>query len=462
MFGKSIIAMSEPAFNSFPQQSLSCIERPSHLDGYAPLGAIAVSSAEGRLWNEMLGSYYEDTAKERAGSDESEAAEYHLLGQMAKDIAEGNGENTRTMLLQVRNRLLRLDEKDRRTLDIYLGEHLPDTFRLLQTGAELREAAAAEGGEEEVSHEPNYVSWLATAPNGQLLNFLQWHNDRIERINADPAVQERLQEERLQYAELVRQAVKEGDLPEGVLSRLDKVTTVPTFIGDTFDMAMHERAGYYRLADKIIVLEESYEPISHFHELSHAILGKMASHIFNEAMTEHISLSLMNGNFHLVNPYFRQDQGVYEPFRNMVGSVLTSGVADITRFATAAYCANDTDSLEYELFQEKLLAAYKGLPIMDFINDQMIEAYELISSGEKTHGTQPEEYAVAHAAQGVKYLGSILRGRTDDMILAPSIRVRKTLRASLGNTKKIDHSIDERRRRIAQIRHYVSDNLVAA
>ena len=465
------------------------ITAPEHLEGYKPLGQTAVVTEDGRVAGLHHADYHDQAYEYAAQFADLPDPRYvgktkqfvrSVLGRssVTNDLAEwlddnhemnlelvanqhqnnagwirkyevDKAEDRDRGLKSVRKRLHGLDAAQKTTLNGYLAHEAPEFFEDIYN--------EWQPGDEKGRDE---ASWLAHAPRRQLLNFLQWHNDRIERINKNPDTQERLAAERRQYVGLVQAAVREGDLPPNALDRLAAVDTVPTYIGDVFDTVMEERAGYHKTLTGEVVLQEGYEPGTHFHELNHAVLGKMSHQIFTEAMTEHVSLSLMYGNFHIMDPVARDEEGYYENYRRLMSNMMRSGLnGDLMPAALRAYCANDTQSKEYQAYEEKLMDSYGGIDVNEFIDTQMIEAYELVEDKRDTIVGNSEDFAVNHAAAGIKYLGSILKGKTDDEILAPSIRRVESLNTSPEMAATIIEKLTVgRRRQLAGIRRYVSEH----
>lgn len=448
-----------PTPNSVRILNASGLYLPEHAQQYEPFGAKAVQANEGMVLAQM----HKEKMLQMTGAlatDVPELAEsYYGLADIAETTEDIANQNQGKHMLKVREKLLGLNDKKHKLLDEYLKMYLPEVFNHMQVSAELEEAESAEDGSEEVSHEPDHVRWLATAPSGQLLNFLQWHNSRIETINNDPGVLEKLKEERIQFASKVQDAVAEGELPDVVLERLADIHSVPTAIGDVFDMVMEDRDGYHQPAKGNIVLKEGYEPRVHFHELTHALLGRLAGRLSNEAMTEHIAHSLSDSNFNVMDP-FTHHEGAYESYRSLMSVVLRSGLSgDLMRQAIAAFCSKDAGSLENFQFEAALLESYGGIDIEEFIDQEIATVDAEVRSGKNVDELDPEDNAFRYAADIVKFLGSVLKGKTDEDILQPSMRRIN----SLGIPE--DEKIVLRQRRsteilphVQRVRQYVNEH----
>jgi hypothetical protein len=436
------------------------IAMPVHLDGYQPLGAIAVLAEEGIVEARFLSEYYRDFAVTMEAFDPDRADDYHELADQAFELGKTDENIPNPLLQEIREKLLSYTGEDLDILKDYLHMHIPTSFLALQEAAEeFENVERRKRGEEDVQHETDIVRWLAIAPDRQLLNFLQWHNRRIEELNRDPATRERIIAEKQRFLALVAQAVSRKDLPETALSYLSTVDAISTFIGDIFALELNGLDGYYNPEYEHNVLIEDYPAGIHFHELTHAVIGEMASSIFDEAMVTHIRLCLEYGNFLVMDPDLRDDEGEFEHRRKLMSDVLTLGLlGNLVPDAILAFCTYNTESPEYDAYLDKLLMSYDGLRIADFIDAQMIEANHLVDAGIETGYDNNEHYALMYADEGVIYLASILGGKTDEQIVAAHIAKIEADDISPDlSQEQLKKQIAEAETRLVKIREYIED-----
>jgi hypothetical protein len=182
------------------------------------------------------------------------------------------------------------------------------------------------------------VDWLIEGTSDEeLVNFLQWHNHRIESLQKDPTLLAEIKQQREIFKAGIRDGIEKGALDpvdEKIISKVDKV---PILISDYFDTLAQDRAGY---SDRKIgvfaeaaTVEEQVKNIKYAvnHELNH-VFGRLGHTYMDEALTEHIKLAMASGNWADIDPE-KQPSGAYANCRKLVDAILRSG--DVLIPATA-------------------------------------------------------------------------------------------------------------------------------
>lgn len=202
------------------------------------------------------------------------------------------------------------------------------------------------------------MSWLATdASDDQLLNTLQWHNAHIEAMQTNPELMRVIEDEKLGFKDDVARGVTEGWLSPKVLDGLESVDSTEVVFQDVFGTSIHGVGGYYELGKDSVAIaagataEETQTLIRNglAHELTHKEIGMLGGTVINEALTEHIRLSLREHQAKVVSPDARYgEKGVYKPERQLLADFL-DGIDPAV--ATRAYSGT---AAELEQLEEKL------------------------------------------------------------------------------------------------------------
>lgn len=207
----------------------------------------------------------------------------------------------------------------------------------------------------------DWAAHLAEAPPEQLVNVVQWSADRTMVLNQYPYNQTQIVAARDAYKAKVARAVKAGGLPEAALDTLAKVDEVPVIIGDIFDVELKGRSAYYQPSVNGIALGAQRGLRSFDHEMCHAALGRFPAPLFDEAVNEHITLGLQNGDFTTINPSRRQDEGSYRWKRYMTAQMAEAGVKPVDpSLYTRAYLEKKSNGPAATELVEQTAEAFPG------------------------------------------------------------------------------------------------------
>lgn len=196
---------------------------------------------------------------------------------------------------------------------------------------EVKVTGAGDGG---------WAEWLAKrADNQQLLNFLEWHTDAIEKLVARRPIAKEIKHQKSRYAKNVARGVDEGWLhPDGLLL-LDKVSASTVRLGDLFDTLFRNISGYHqRGSNEIVAAPVAAIPGDRkckaivrelkgttAHELTH-IIGWLNPRWLNEAVTEHIVQVMERGKPEQLSTWSRSSLNLrYMMERNALALVLSGG-----------------------------------------------------------------------------------------------------------------------------------------
>lgn len=178
----------------------------------------------------------------------------------------------------------------------------------------------------------SWEQWLTEkADDAQLMNFMQWHNHRMQELNQDPAIEARIMQQLEEYEVAVHRLVKDAWPPLEAHMFEDKVMRdlrrVKVHIGDVFSTTMREYGGYYpHQPDQneryVIVGIDNVENATK-HELNHAVLGSFKDRWLDEATTEHVAVAMEIGEMKTIID--ASGQGVCNEERDLLDVVMTEG-----------------------------------------------------------------------------------------------------------------------------------------
>lgn len=230
---------------------------------------------------------------------------------------------------KTRLKLSELDERQQDLLNKYCSDAASKILRKIHP-------------EKKQNDSVNWGEWLANvADDNQLLEFLEWHVDKIIKHQTAPAVQSEIYAQKARYKTSLRNAIDDGWLHEEAAQAIDKVDGTNVYIGDIFDTLMQERGAYHLRGTSFVVIAGSSDPVklnsttaqrelwkNIGHELNHAVVGQLPYRWLDEAATEHIALSLKGGLPEIVDPHERQNRqhmkGTYVKERELLAHLLTN------------------------------------------------------------------------------------------------------------------------------------------
>ncbi|HEX5797547.1 MAG TPA: hypothetical protein VFX86_04110 [Candidatus Saccharimonadales bacterium] len=242
----------------------------------------------------------------------------------------------------VRERLHRLDTKERRLFEEYCGSITsPFLSKLKEDSDETRPM--------------DWAGWLSEqADNGQLVNFLQWHNHAMEQVVQRPEIAKEIDRQKSEYKQGIAAGIAEGWLHPETQPAIELTDSIQVHAGDLFGTTFEEIGGYYRRGSREVVAaaigviphDGDYEDIrKQFkritkHELNHAVLGSFEVRWLDEAVTEHIAQVMEDGNPDKLSPWKRRYRpgGGYVHERDLLSILLEAGSEEIpVKMATRAY-----------------------------------------------------------------------------------------------------------------------------
>ena len=438
-----------PPSNSMPRM-------PEHMVGYIPFGHEAVITEEERYSHALKADWHDESAdfsqklghrETREDASTGKEHPYHagrLVLERITDGEQGTDETRNVALInrhaadsefeqsldkemtrdgligQLRANLMEfetfnrgqeidgvfVESQERKALNEYLEKETPVTLQAAYT--EWTGKLKREGR----TDEPDMVMWISQIPDDQMLNFVQWHNHRTEKMNANPEVQERIDRDRENYKAKIVSAVMAGELPASARNVLLRVDNTRVILGDIFDTTLQNTLGYHYRHSNTVVVDEGYETPTFDHEMHHATLGWLTNEYLNEAMTEHLTLAMEDSDYATIEPKLRTDQGSYENHRRLLATVLTAGKnAKLYDQAVAAYIEADDTGPENVAFQEALNESFGGVDMNEFIDSQVREGGEAARSrNPKISHDEMVARGVSYAARGVELLGFVSRG----------------------------------------------------
>lgn len=191
--------------------------------------------------------------------------------------------------------------------------------------------------------------------NETLLSFVQWY--MAQTIGEQKKLDAKIDGLKLEYKDVVVDTIRQGQLPDRVyeaLLRIDKVDVLhdDMFATDASDGKGQSMAGWYKYRPRLEVavspkLDEVQFKETLTHELTHALsndhtarygrrklLGlhfgrEYGAKVFNEMLTEHLSQSLLYGDFTTIDPDKRSSSGVYVLYRQFFDMLANGGLHNI-------------------------------------------------------------------------------------------------------------------------------------
>lgn len=261
------------------------------------------------------------------------------------------------MLQYTRKRLVRLNDFQASNLDDYLEQAAPGFLQSLQKTWNQKPF------DQEYPGNGRWARWLANAPNGQLLNFLQWHNDYMEIAQGNPILERAIETQKANYKRAIRQGVKKKWLHPDAAGAIELVDETKVFIGDVFELELTGVAGYHvQYTGELLIADGRPDVIAH--ELNHACLGEYGDKWLNEAITEHIAQVMRHGKVWILWPEDRRVRGSYVPERELLEIFLTGGEKVIPiQLLTRRYSARTSQALyDADVALEKAIIEAYGDP----------------------------------------------------------------------------------------------------
>jgi len=251
-----------------------------------------------------------------------------------------------------------------------------------------------------------WLSWLGHADyddpeqetrDAQLFNFLQWHNHRIEQMQADPEFSAELERQQEHYQEGISQLENQGFVIAGSAEKVaQKVTdgSLKAYVTDEFESARLEAAAYAQQDKGETYFNPDGATVSDInslvsairyvaaHEFNHAVLGKLPARWLNEAVTELLARTI-NGDAEFEDLASDPNviKGTYEDeivtLYTLIDVANEKGAGIGIRDFTLAYSEAFTgDSTAFDRLNQKLVEAF-GFDVLTGMQEK-IEEYEAV------------------------------------------------------------------------------------
>lgn len=245
----------------------------------------------------------------------------------------------------IRNKISGLSAEHAETFEKYCNTSVSGFIRVAKDGTDEKPKE---------TREASWQEWLGGyADNAQLLNFLQWHTNAMERVSAHPRVSGEIGWQKYYYQKALLRGVSEDWLHLDALRAVKEVDGVKTYVGDLFDTTFRGMGGYHHTGTReTVIATASVIPsngdywrilygVGRFskHEFNHAVLGELGERLLNEAVTEHIAHTMEYGEVDIVDPHRRgTEPPVYRYESEVLTYLLEEGASPISiRLATRAY-----------------------------------------------------------------------------------------------------------------------------
>jgi hypothetical protein len=303
-------------------------------------------------------------------------------GQTDDEYTQGYRDYTEKRLAEVRSDLAGLSETKKAVVENYVSSAAPAFIQGMRKNASISWADWMTG---------EGIELTDSASNRQLINFLQWHVGTIERQQANPLFNAELNYLRKLYKQCVRDAVEEGKLSEAAAHAVGNIDSTAVYVGDVFMTSMHGWGGLYDARKGDVAIKQAVakagsaqeseglvDSLNHyfFHEETHAEIesfhagSPLNASWFREAMDEHISASLREGEFDIVAPDERTSHGTkYTSERHLLDAILNLGSSRIN--PTVAARAFSGTLREQEDFLNMLDESWGMTDFLPKINSQV-------------------------------------------------------------------------------------------
>ncbi len=278
---------------------------------------------------------------------------------------------------------------------------------------------------------------LAAADNDTTVAFWRWNNQFVCDRNNDPTVRSTLEEQDMLYANYVRTAVDNHDLPASALNQLPKVATTPVVIGDVFDVDLRGGVAYYSSVLGRIIIGHRATLHDLYHEKTH-VTGSFPYKPLDEAVVEDMTHGLTSGNFDTVDPTDRIPAGTYKNKRYLRYSVMVSGIAPIeNRLFFEAHFDPTPHGSAMQKLAEQAKAAFPAVDIWRYVTDTLTDqSLDLAHHFPQADHNQVLDISDWYAASAVYGLGALARGEPATDILKS---LEETAEAVLEEDTRLKH-----------------------
>jgi|GEM_PF-3378849 len=189
--------------------------------------------------------------------------------QEFRDTATENAKTQHEQLQQTRADIKGMDKTPRGKLlanEYFEAVEKPKLFK------EWREMDADITG----SEKKPWMDWLVEdATDDQLLNVMQWHNDRIKKYNTDPQIQAEVESRRAEYIKGWQALVEQGYVHPDTAFKINRVKTADIYAADPLKLHFDRiRGEAFPKGNYVVLLPEVMTNTEHKtfeHELSHLL-----------------------------------------------------------------------------------------------------------------------------------------------------------------------------------------------
>lgn len=287
------------------------------------------------------------------------------------ETSEGHMNQLFDELGTVRERLKELTPRQKQIADTYLKQYFEDTHPKGQN---------------------SLTDWLSDehgASDSVVFDFLQRHAEEVAFQQHSEETQLMLKQLKAGYVDKVTTAHADGWLSDNMLHTLDQVEGAEIVIGDVWDTLILGADAYYTPGkrQRFVVVGQALnvsEPhkdlqkkldVAVWHELLHLHLGRRAdSRWFTEAETEHINQSLKSGQFNVIDPRLRQNNGgaYYRPERQLLAALTHLGKRPVDpRLVTRAFSSADEETKEWREFSDALDHSWNTRNVLQYVNQKV-------------------------------------------------------------------------------------------
>lgn len=173
-------------------------------------------------------------------------------------------------------------------VDVRLGMRTDDCI-LPPFLQELHRQAEAEAG----TAVP-FLEWMTdSATDEQLLNVWQWHDSYLDKLDNDPAFQERITLLKQGYAEGSQLATTEGPLHPDIATQEAELEEIRIVHGSPFSPVLATAQAYIEPHTDVVQILAGASDFTLYHEMTHVRYGGLGFG-FDEGMTEVIAAEIYN------------------------------------------------------------------------------------------------------------------------------------------------------------------------
>jgi hypothetical protein len=290
------------------------------------------------------------------------------------------------------------DDIDRVAIDANLGlrsetQLLPETLRNFHAQAE-----------QSAGREIRFVEWLTDfASDEQLLNVWQWHDGYLDKLDAAPQFEARVERLKREYQHGLQRAIAEGELHSDLMKKIHHMDDMKVVHGSPLSPIMAIARAQMVRARNTVYVRDGVTDDTLFHEFTHGISGGLVAEL-DEGATDIIAASVFNHSSH------REKGGSYcyqEAYTNDVRSMqiieaLSEGMCGTLELSRA--CAGSDpirNTVDYTLKLDEQL----GLPL----SNPLILFARSVYARANDHGVFAHNEVVEYSSLRMRKVLEVLR-----------------------------------------------------